>query len=1438
MSAHKWNSTGSIEVDMTQTPKKNGADHGPSGGKQKSRSRYDDALRNFLPMGPAPKSPEDDRPNVKVIPNGSVSVFSYLWANWLSATMWKAWKTGLSPDDLWDLRGADKSEATAKRLRAAWDAELKKKGPQEASLFSACLRAMRTRLLVSVVFMMISTVFQFLAPTWVVKSLLDFVASNGNADAAERLPLSWGLTLVALLACCLLARNVTQNAMLAVGAHTGARVIGGLQVLAYERVLSWRTAAGDSDLLVGQLTNFCANDMDRVLEAVYLAPMIMSVPVMFVACMAYAIHIMGAWVLLGIFTIFLFYPLMSGLAAFVSRSRQVTARLTDKRISLVGELCAHIRLVKIYAWEQYLKERINDLRKPEQKAQEKAAFLQSITMTLTGSVAILAAVVTFLAYSLAGNELDAAAVFTVFSIFGAFQFSLGILPQTVRVIAEAAVALRRLKKLILFDPPEIGAAGLSHDPCNAIELEKASFVWDTENWESVDETPVKKKNKKKKAARGRRNKKVENGTVNQKLEEEEQVELNTSVPEDKKIKENLVLKDINLVVPRQGLVGLCGPVGCGKSSLIAAISGNLREVKSENCRRISGRIAVVSQTPWIFNATLRENVLFGLDYDAERYERVLEACCLQRDVDSLPNGDETEIGERGVNLSGGQKQRVNLARAVYADRDIYLLDDCLSAVDPEVSRDIFALCIRGLLKGKAVLLASHSLQLLEECGYVYYLEGGRIASEGLYEDLVADTEGRFMSLVKYDRTRGLKGGAESRRAATGGGGGEADAGDSIHRDRTGGQLIGEETSATGGVTMNTYWSYYRRWGNVCAATLCMIVVLAYCLARIVIPRWLQLWIDDSAIGGEDGQTLEEDTHIYRIVLTALAANVILVGLAQGYVMCRQLLVASSKLHEEMLNSIIRAPMSFFDSTPTGRIMNRFSRDVDELDVRMPFLCSMVTQGILNVFLQLVAICFDYAYFTAPFCVILVLFLAFDYWLNVGVREVKRVDNVTRSVIIQHIDMTVSGLSVIHSYEKETEFMDKFSGLVNRHTSAVLLYRHTSRWFQCRLELLGNIAILATSLIIVLGDGGQTTAVAGVALNYVFQSCGFLPFLLRVKSEFQARMTSVERMVEYIEDVPQESPSTSIGDSELDPKWPEKGRVAFRHFCCRYRPDLPFALNDVDFLVEAGEKVGIVGRTGAGLSLIFANGHLGKSSLIYALLRMIEAESGCIEVDGVDIGGVGLKRLRDGVAVIPQDPTLFRGTIRSNLDPSASEKDEALWQALDQAHLKPVIAGMPAGLDSVIGGDDKKTGAHLSVGQRQLLCLARALLKKSRILVLDEATASVDVRTDALIQETLRTTFVDATVLTIAHRLHTVLHYDKILVMDRGTVAEFGAPLDLMSSEAGAFKALMETIGIRTVEQFQEFSPENLPFIDADEPSSASSGSGDRYSSCDTNDVDE
>ncbi|CAG0914440.1 unnamed protein product, partial [Notodromas monacha] len=1214
----------------------------PSGGKQKSRSRYDDALRNFLPMGPAPKSPEDDRPNVKVIPNGSVSVFSYLWANWLSATMWKAWKTGLSPDDLWDLRGADKSEATAKRLRAAWDAELKKKGPQEASLFSACLRAMRTRLLVSVVFMMISTVFQFLAPTWVVKSLLDFVASNGNADAAERLPLSWGLTLVALLACCLLARNVTQNAMLAVGAHTGARVIGGLQVLAYERVLSWRTAAGDSDLLVGQLTNFCANDMDRVLEAVYLAPMIMSVPVMFVACMAYAIHIMGAWVLLGIFTIFLFYPLMSGLAAFVSRSRQVTARLTDKRISLVGELCAHIRLVKIYAWEQYLKERINDLRKPEQKAQEKAAFLQSITMTLTGSVAILAAVVTFLAYSLAGNELDAAAVFTVFSIFGAFQFSLGILPQTVRVIAEAAVALRRLKKLILFDPPEIGAAGLSHDPCNAIELEKASFVWDTENWESVDETPVKKKNKKKKAARGRRNKKVENGTVNQKLEEEEQVELNTSVPEDKKIKENLVLKDINLVVPRQGLVGLCGPVGCGKSSLIAAISGNLREVKSENCRRISGRIAVVSQTPWIFNATLRENVLFGLDYDAERYERVLEACCLQRDVDSLPNGDETEIGERGVNLSGGQKQRVNLARAVYADRDIYLLDDCLSAVDPEVSRDIFALCIRGLLKGKAVLLASHSLQLLEECGYVYYLEGGRIASEGLYEDLVADTEGRFMSLVKYDRTRGLKGGAESRRAATGGGGerrsmlrevksencrrisgriavvsqtpwifnatlrenvlfgldydaeryervleacclqrdvdslpngdeteigergvnlsggqkqrvnlaravyadrdiyllddclsavdpevsrdifalcirgllkgkavllashslqlleecgyvyyleggriaseglyedlvadtegrfmslvkydrtrglkggaesrraatggggGEADAGDSIHRDRTGGQLIGEETSATGGVTMNTYWSYYRRWGNVCAATLCMIVVLAYCLARIVIPRWLQLWIDDSAIGGEDGQTLEEDTHIYRIVLTALAANVILVGLAQGYVMCRQLLVASSKLHEEMLNSIIRAPMSFFDSTPTGRIMNRFSRDVDELDVRMPFLCSMVTQGILNVFLQLVAICFDYAYFTAPFCVILdsssssdgllnnlnfsaVLFLAFDYWLNVGVREVKRVDNVTRSVIIQHIDMTVSGLSVIHSYEKETEFMDK------------------------------------------------------------------------------------------------------------------------------------------------------------------------------------------------------------------------------------------------------------------------------------------------------------------------------------------------------------------------------------------------------------------------------
>ncbi|KAK7074921.1 ABC transporter transmembrane region [Halocaridina rubra] len=486
----------------------------------------------------------------------------------------------------------------------------------------------------------------------------------------------------------------------------------------------------------------------------------------------------------------------------------------------------------------------------------------------------------------------------------------------------------------------------------------------------------------------------------------------------------------------------------------------------------------------------------------------------------------------------------------------------------------------------------------------------------------------------------------------------------------------------------------------------------------------------------------------------------------------------------MFTSILRSPTSFFDTTPTGRILNRFSRDLDEIDVRVPYYLEFVLQGILSVLGQAILVCIIYPWFTIPLATVTVLFVILDLFLNAGVRELKRIDSIRKSPVIQHIGSTLSGLSLIRVFNQQTLFTKRMYHYLDEHMAAQLVYRLSSRWYVFRTDMLSFAINVCITAICIYTKGVVSTATVGLALASMSSVCDFFPYLMKMKSEFQSRFTAVERLVEYSYDLESEAPLEDLGKS-VPRDWPEFGKVEIKNVSLRYRPELPLVLHDIEATFNPGQKIGVVGRTGA-----------GKSSLITTLLRLVETEKGSVIIDGVNVASIGLHTLRSAISVIPQDPILFQGSIRYNLDPFDEHSDMAVWEALEQSNLKKVVEQLELGLQAPVA----TAGENFSVGERQLICLTRALLRKSKILLLDEATASVDLETDQMIQKTIREAFIHSTVITIAHRLNTITNYDKILVLQDGKIVEFDAPDTLMEREGSLFREMMQAMGVSTVEK--------------------------------------
>lgn len=1328
--------------------------------------KYGNSMKTMLPIR---FSKQRDK---SILPNHSVGCCSFMSASWMSKIMWKASRKGCQPDEIGKIAEPDAVNANNERLLRLWNKELTKYGTEKASLHRTVWRFNRFRLILASFMMALTCIFSYIGPAWILQYLLEFLDE-------PQLPLWYGLLLVLFLSISQLLRNICYSAMWIMGSNAGVKLHGALQVLIYEKVLRIKSGG---EKLTAEVVNHCTSDVERVYQSMQMTQMIVGSPVMWALNVGYTYWLMGPWSLLGNAVILLYYPIMILVANLTSQMRLNAIKYTDKRIGLMSQVLSSIKLIKMYAWEDAFSNAIKDIRHNEESVLQKAVFLQSMSWTTAPVISIIAPMATIFGYVLWGENLTSPQAFSLMSVYSALLLPLNTLPMAVKAFSEGLVCCNRIQKMLLASD-FIQPCATVTNPDYAITVTDADLAWEG--------TLEKKSKKTSKPKKRKPDEKVYSSQTALYATSNSNSSLDSIASVQSRLK--MISSGINLTVKKGELIGICGNVGSGKSTLLSAISGDATVVKGRVA--VQGSIALVSQQAWIFNGTVRENILFGLPYDEQRYKSVVESCSLKSDFTMMPNADETEIGERGANLSGGQKQRISLARALYSNRDIYLLDDTLSAVDVKVSQHIFQNCIRGAMREKTVLLVTHAVHLLEHCDYIYVMDEGNIVEQGTHDTLTA-LGGEYSQMVLADKDeRGennVKDPMQRKKSAkrpT-----ELDEGVSGE-----GTTIKAEVDLNKSLTWKTWLYFCKMCGGYIISFLVFSTILLFNLAMMFNTVWLQVWLDagsgsyngdtNATVNGSassapnssstsivDNITVNPQLHMYLAVYGASAIAIILLGIIKAIAIGKAMLTGASALHHVMFWKVIRSPMSFFDTTPLGRIINRFSKDMDELDAYIPYTMDFVVQQVILILLQFVLIGVLYLWYFLGLIIVFILFVGFDVFLNGGVRETKRIDNLLRPPLLAHIAATIQGLPIIRCYEKQKMFAEKFRCLVDKQLSGFLLFQLSSKWLAFRADTVSWIVITGTTLMVVLQRSSASAAVAGLAMVQIFRICGVVSVIMRWKSELSARLISIERVTDYCKNLTEEAPSL-LEDSCPPPEWPSQGYVQFTDVHLRYRPELPLVLHGLTVSIKGGEKVGIIGRTGA-----------GKSSVIGTLLRLSEICQGSIIIDGINISKIGLKNLRSKIAVIPQEPVLFEGTVRWNLDPFQEFHNEEIWEALEKAHLKKKIAKEAEKLETLLNAE----GAIFSLGEKQLFCLARALLRNSKVLLLDEATASVDIETDRLIQKTIRSAFSHCTVLTIAHRLNTISDYDKIMAMDAGRVIEFDSPENLMSRDS-LFRTMMKSM---------------------------------------------
>ncbi|ROT37636.1 hypothetical protein SODALDRAFT_297917 [Sodiomyces alkalinus F11] len=1276
----------------------------------------------------------------------SSNLFSVLAFSWVTPLMRLGYKMPLEDYHLWDLPRTLAAPFTGSSFEECWRTRRSYGRPASAVIF-ALIRALGLQYAVAGLIKLLGDLCIFGQPL-LLSSLLAFIASHDERPRGD--VIATGARIVLSIFGLAVLQTVLTHQYLQMVANTSIRAKGGLMAAIYNKSLRL-SHESRSCRPTGDIVNHMAVDTQYIQDLIPMAHQLWSAPLQIVLC-ALALYRLVGWALLAAAIVtLLMLPLNGWITSAMLNIQEQVMRARDSRSRIVSEMVNNIKAIKLHAWTSAMLKRLGSLRRDH----ELRTLLKMGTVHSAATLSMVAAPFfmscgTFAWYALIDKKrLTAEIVFPVLALFQLLGVPLAYLPMSMTLVAQAGVASRRI------------GAFLSEG-----EVQQDATVFEEATDLPGDETVL-----------------VRQGEFSWQFDDD----LGNT------------LDDINLTVRNGQLCAMVGEVGAGKSSLLHAILGEMHKTRGSVVVR--GSVAYASQQPWLLHGTVRDNILFGQPFDKDFYQQTIAACALLEDLAQLPQGDATVIGERGLGISGGQKARVALARAVYARADVYLLDDCLSAVDAHVGRHLIyhVLGPQGLLRTKTRILATNTTAVLTCADYIYLLQQGAIVEASSPKTASFDPESRIGRLLAKDSGNGAVEAAEEVRGISL----PVDVGPAVEESRkrwsetTVGTLIegeGEAAQSTNHSdrqrdeeshtpihgelkslsSREVKWEVYAHYAKAVgfdAVVLYSVSLIAAQAIQMGSTLWLKRWAETNAL-----ENNRANSTVYIGVYMALGLGSSFISFAQSlifWIACATR--ASRKIHERLAEAVFASPMSFFDATPAGRITNRFLGDMSRVDEALGRSINMVLTNILRTFFTLGIVSVSTPAFTLLIIPLVVVYLWVQRYYIRTSRELRRHESATRSPVYAHFQESLHGISTIRAYRQQARFGRVNEARVDAHLRALFPSACVNHWLGIRLEMLGALVLLSSagfSVLTIARGLPLSPGLVGLAMSYCLQITTSLNAVVRQSVEAQLNIVSLERVLEYTH-LPSEAAEV-VEDCRPGMGWPTEGAVTLDHYSARYRSDLGLVLDDVSVDIRPGEKIGVVGRTGA-----------GKSSLGLALFRIIEPVAGSAHIDGADISAMGLSDLRSRLAIIPQDGALFEGTLRQNLDPGNEHLDSDLWNSIYEAGLAPFVLQRGGGLDTKI----YEGGSNLSQGQRQLVSLARVMLNPSNVVVLDEATASMDAATDERVQAKLKSPlFNNRTVITIAHRIDTVLDYDRILSLERGRVVEFGPPAELLRRQ-GLFYSL-------------------------------------------------
>ncbi|XP_018392361.1 PREDICTED: probable multidrug resistance-associated protein lethal(2)03659 isoform X2 [Cyphomyrmex costatus] len=1309
-------------------------------------------------------------------PRADANIFSVLTFSWMLRLFWVGYHRDLEVSDMYTPLKEHKSDILGDKLAAAWEKECEmyqyrlnqvtKSGShkkiKEPSLMKVLIKCFGSKILLYGIYVTFSDIaFRGVLQPLLVGQLLHYFNSM-DVDKSYAYSYAVGIILCS-------AVNVFFTHLTLMGlTHMGLKIRVACYSLIYRKTLKMtRTALNETT--IGQIVNLLSNDINRFevylifIHSLWFGPL----EAIILTYVMYHVIDIGVSSIIGVASLLMFIPFQVWLAKKSSELRLRTAIKTDERVRLTKEIISGIQAIKMYTWENPFSTLIEKARKMEINIIRWASYIKGITMSFLIFTTRLSLFITVLAYTLFGYKITIEKIYMLTACYSCLSFSMAtLLPQGIRGVAEIIVTVNRIKKFLMCDE-------LIYSEIKTEKNSKENNKEDAEknNKENAKKTNQKGAKKNEEIAKDEEQNRNDYTIKDQPNCVEYSISIKNGSAKWLDYEQEYTLHNINMNVRPNELIAVVGQVGAGKSSLLNIILKELRLQKG--FIQINGKIAYASQESWLFSGSMRQNILFGRKMDQIRYNHVIKVCQLKRDFSLLPYGDKTIIGERGITLSGGQRARVNLARAIYADVDIYLMDDPLSAVDAHVGKYIFEKCINKYLQSKTRILVTHQFQYLRNVDRIIVLKNGTIQAEGTYDELSsmrvnfgrllenqweANEKSSRPSLASVSRSNSHTSSIKSLS--------------SFMADDTSKHEPDEvaEMRTVGNVSNRVYTKYFCAGGNLCVIFIMAMLFIITQLIASSVDYFLARWVDmEEHFMNQTNDGVVEDprsplTRMQCIyIYSGLIVLTICISFIRSWTFFWMCMRASVRLHDRMFHSISRATMRFFNINTSGRILNRFSKDMGGVDEILPALCIDSIQINLWMLGIIVLVAISNVWLLIPTAFIGIVFYYLRTFYLATSRSVKRLEGITRSPIFAHLNATLEGLPTVRAFEAETILTKEFDNYQDLHTSATYIFIATTRAFGFWLDVVCVLYITLVTLSFLVLDnndrGSMNSEYVGLAITQSINITGMFQWGIRQSAELENQMTSVERILEYSK-VDSEPPLESAPDKKPKCEWPQKGKIEFKNVFLCYTPCEPPVLKNISFVIFPREKIGIVGRTGA-----------GKSSLIQALFRLTNVD-GLIEIDNVDTSQLGLHDLRSKISIIPQEPYLFSGSLRRNLDPFNSYRDELLWQALKEVELKEL------NLETHIN----EGGSNLSVGQRQLVCLARAIVRNNPILVLDEATANVDPRTDELIQTTIRRKFKNCTVLTIAHRLNTIMDSDRILVMDAGIVVKETGYLKSMVQE--------------------------------------------------------